>query len=287
MPSPLRSEHGDYDEVVALWTASYRRKTKGLRGGRNSTVILDVSGECQPDGHLRIPQAFGGQTRIEAGFIVGPPELVIEIARSSRYYDLNDKKADYERGGVLEYVVFELDPDQVHWFVRRGDHFEDLPPGAMGSIAPRSSPASGSIPRRSMPKTSTGSSKSSSRAWRRPNTRRSWRNCSEPARRGDRDEHRRANATQEDPPAAGGRRAPRPAHVPRALRGDAAGDAGRARRWSRVYAVAVALRSRRGEPYSSPAGGSTTRALLRASRVRTTRRSSSIARASLSPTTSC
>ncbi len=132
MPSPVRSEHGDYDEVVALWTATYRRATKGLRGGRNSTVILDISGECQPDGQLRIPQALGGQTRIEAGFIVGAPELAIEISRTSRYYDLNQKKADYERGGVLEYVVFELDPDQVHWFIRRGDHFEDLPPGPDG-----------------------------------------------------------------------------------------------------------------------------------------------------------
>jgi Uma2 family endonuclease len=132
MPSPVRSEHGDYDEVVALWTASYRRKTKGLRGGRNSTVILDISGECQPDGQIRIPEAFGGRTRIEEGYIVGPPELVTEIARSRRYYDLNEKKTDYERAGVLEYVVFELDPHQVHWFIRRGDRFEDLPPGPDG-----------------------------------------------------------------------------------------------------------------------------------------------------------
>src|ERR1700761_4633985 len=68
MPSPLRSEHGDFDEVVAYWTGHYRRFSKGLRGGRNSTVILNVSGECQPDGQLRIPQELGGQTRIEGGF---------------------------------------------------------------------------------------------------------------------------------------------------------------------------------------------------------------------------
>ena len=57
---------------------------------------------------------------------------MVEIARSSRYYDLNEKKADYERAGVREYVVVELDPDRIHWFVRRGDHFEDLPPGPDG-----------------------------------------------------------------------------------------------------------------------------------------------------------
>jgi Uma2 family endonuclease len=132
MPSPVRSEHSGYDEVAAAWTVLYRRATKGLRGGRNATVILDISGECQPDGHLRIREGLGGQTRIVKGYIVGAPELVIEISRSTRYYDLNEKKTDYERAGVLEYIVFELDPDQVHWFMRRGDRFEDLSPGPDG-----------------------------------------------------------------------------------------------------------------------------------------------------------
>jgi hypothetical protein len=132
MPSPLRLEHGGYDDLVSYWTGHYRRFTKDLRGGKNCTVILDVSGECQPDGHLRIPHELGGQTRIEGGFIVGASELVIEIARSSRHYDLNDKKADYERAGVCEYIVIELDPDRVHWFVRRRKRFKVLPPGPDG-----------------------------------------------------------------------------------------------------------------------------------------------------------
>ena len=37
------------------------------------------------------------------------PELIVEVARSSRSYDLNQKKADYERVGVREYVVVELE----------------------------------------------------------------------------------------------------------------------------------------------------------------------------------
>ncbi len=61
------------------------------------------------------------------GYIVGAPELVIEVARSSRSYDLNEKKAEYEQAGVLEYIVVELEPDRVHWFVRRDGRFEDLP----------------------------------------------------------------------------------------------------------------------------------------------------------------
>ncbi len=132
MPSPLRGEHGEYDGDLALWTGLYKRATKGLRSGKNSTVILDEIGETQPDGHLRIPEQFGGQTRIERGYIVGAPELVIEIARSSRSYDLNQKKADYERTGVREYIVVELDPNRIHWFIRRGSRFGQLRPGTDG-----------------------------------------------------------------------------------------------------------------------------------------------------------
>jgi hypothetical protein len=81
---------------------------------------------------VRIPAELGGQSRIEGGYITGAPELVIEIARSSRRVDLGSKKADYERAGVLEYVVFELDPERIHWFIRRGDRFETLLPGPDG-----------------------------------------------------------------------------------------------------------------------------------------------------------
>jgi Uma2 family endonuclease len=132
MPSPVLTDHGESDENVTVWSGLYKRATKGLRGGKNSTVILDMVGEVQPDGHLRIPPALGGQTRIERGYIVGPPELVIEIARSSRHYDLNEKKGDYERAGVREYLVVALDPDEVFWFVRRRKRFSRLKPGPDG-----------------------------------------------------------------------------------------------------------------------------------------------------------
>ena len=132
MPSPVRNEHSEYDEDLAVWTVLYKKSTKGLRSCKNATIILGRHGEVQPDGHLRIPEALGGQTRIERGYIVGAPELVIEIARSSRSYDLNEKKAEYARAGVLEYVVVELEPDRVHWFVLRDGRFEELPAEADG-----------------------------------------------------------------------------------------------------------------------------------------------------------
>jgi Uma2 family endonuclease len=133
MPSPMRHDHGQESRVVAGWLDSYQRLTPGVDGGDGSTLKLDLRGEPQADHHLRIPADAGGQSRIdEEGYIAGAPELVVEVARSTRSFDLNAKKADYERVGVREYLVVELDPNRIHWFVRRGDHFEDLSAGPDG-----------------------------------------------------------------------------------------------------------------------------------------------------------
>ena len=133
MPSPLSYDHGEEDNDVGGWLFHYKVYTPGVHSPNNATVKLDRKGEPQPDCQLFIPAEHGGQVRIDdEGYITGAPELVVEIARSSRHYDLGQKKADYERAGVLEYVVVELDPDRIHWFIRRGDHFEDLPPGPDG-----------------------------------------------------------------------------------------------------------------------------------------------------------
>ncbi len=133
MPSPLRCDHGDTDINVSYWLGHYKRFTRGLRSPNNATVKLDRAGEVQPDTMLWIPAELGGRSTLdEGGYIRGAPELIVEIARSSRAYDLGAKKADYERAGVLEYLVIELDPDQVHWFIRRDDRFADLPLGPDG-----------------------------------------------------------------------------------------------------------------------------------------------------------
>jgi Uma2 family endonuclease len=132
MPSPLRNEHGGPDDSVSYWVGRYKRFTKGLVSGRNVTTILGKWGEVQPDGQLRIPEELGGQARLVEGYVIGAPELVVEIARSSRAYDLGVKREDYERAGVAEYLVIEIDPDRIHWFTRRGDHFEELAPESDG-----------------------------------------------------------------------------------------------------------------------------------------------------------
>jgi Uma2 family endonuclease len=133
MPSPMRWDHGKESRIVSGWLDRYERFTPGVEGGDGPTVKLDESGEPQPDHLLLITPELGGQCNVdEGGYLTGAPELIVEVARSSRKFDLNSKKDDYERAGVREYVVVELDPDRIHWFIRRGDHFEDLLPGPDG-----------------------------------------------------------------------------------------------------------------------------------------------------------
>jgi Uma2 family endonuclease len=132
MPSPLLNDHGGADDDVGYWLTHYRRFTPGLCGLRNTSTILGEASEVQPDSQLCIPFERGGQTRVVGGYIVGAPELVVEVAKSSRGTDLGKKKDDYERAGVVEYLVVALDPDEVVWLVRRDDRFVRLEPGADG-----------------------------------------------------------------------------------------------------------------------------------------------------------
>ena len=132
MPSPLSIDHGDFDCLVSTWLTLYRRATPGVHASSNATVQLDDQGEPQPDVLLRIRPERGGQSRTEGKYIGGAPELIVEVAVTSRKIDLGPKFEDYRRAGVLEYVVVATDPAEVHWFVRREDRLEPLLPGTDG-----------------------------------------------------------------------------------------------------------------------------------------------------------
>ena len=127
MPSPMRwtMENGITLLRPGYLDTSNSRPESGEPAA--PTVKLDREGEPQPDHLLLILPGYGGQSHVDAKrYLVGPPELVVEIARATRYYDLNRKKSDYERAGVQEYLVVELDPNRIHWFIRRGNHFQEL-----------------------------------------------------------------------------------------------------------------------------------------------------------------
>lgn len=132
MPSPMSVEHSDADELAAFWLVTYRVATPGLKGGGGATTKLGRSGEVQPDRQLRIRPEFGGRTRIADGFIVGAPEFVLEIAKTSLAYDLGEKKAEYEAAGVLEYAVADMNGREIFWFALRDGRYADLAAGPDG-----------------------------------------------------------------------------------------------------------------------------------------------------------
>jgi Uma2 family endonuclease len=131
-PSPIGYPHSDRSGLAVTWLHLYRFRTPGVGVSDNASVALDDQGEPQPDTSLRILPTHGGQTHYEGKIIAGAPELIIEVTDSSRAIDLGPKLADYERAGVLEYVVIALDPDELIWHVRRGDRLVRISAGPDG-----------------------------------------------------------------------------------------------------------------------------------------------------------
>ncbi|HWE36537.1 MAG TPA: Uma2 family endonuclease [Isosphaeraceae bacterium] len=134
MPSPLSYDHGDENGPIVLWLMHYQRFTPGVRTSLNTSTLLDDQAEAQPDASLRILPESGGRSRHEGPYIAGAPELVVEIARSSRRVDLDPKLRDYERAGVLEYVVSALGPDELLWHARRDDRLVLVAPDAADGL---------------------------------------------------------------------------------------------------------------------------------------------------------
>ena len=117
MPSPVGLEHGKAQVPVIVWLSYYAENTPGLEAMDNATTIIGWKSEPQPDGLLRILPEYGGRTWNEGGYIHGAPEFIAEVAKATRYVDFGPKLDDYQRAGVMEYVVRTIDPDEIYWFV--------------------------------------------------------------------------------------------------------------------------------------------------------------------------
>ena len=117
-PSPLALPHGKvHARLISLFDA-YAASTPGTEVADNATVILGDQDEVQPDVMLRVLPKHGGRSKTtKDGYVKGAPELVAEVAHSSRAIDLHLKKERYASTGVLEYTVVCLQPAQIHWFV--------------------------------------------------------------------------------------------------------------------------------------------------------------------------
>jgi Uma2 family endonuclease len=115
--SPLKRRHGTNHLPLGTLFFTYESQSPGVESGDNTTILLGEEAEPQPDLYLRILPEFGGQSQSTPDdYVAGPPELIAEIAHSSRAIDLHAKRDDYARHGVLEYLVVCLRERQLRWF---------------------------------------------------------------------------------------------------------------------------------------------------------------------------
>ncbi|HEY9784843.1 MAG TPA: Uma2 family endonuclease [Candidatus Obscuribacterales bacterium] len=116
-PSPLGWPHGKHHVRLSSLFDSYCMSTPGVEAGDNATVMLSKDDEVQPDVVLRTVEERGGRSRLtRRRFVKGAPELVAEVAYSSKAIDLHLKKDRYALAGVLEYIVLCLKPKRLYWF---------------------------------------------------------------------------------------------------------------------------------------------------------------------------
>ncbi len=111
--------------------AAYEARTPGVDASDNTTIVLGDEGEPQPDLYVRILPECGGQSSTGSdGIVEGAPELIIEVANTSRAIDLHAKKDDYTSYGVHEYLVYCVKEKMLRWFDLTGG--KELPPDRSG-----------------------------------------------------------------------------------------------------------------------------------------------------------
>lgn len=118
MSPPLSSDHGKANSLLVALLWQYAAATPGVACAVNASLRLDGFNEYQPDALLWIEKENLAQARAGPdGILEGRPELVAEIALSSRTFDLHEKKSVYQRNLIPEYIVWEMmDKPRFHWF---------------------------------------------------------------------------------------------------------------------------------------------------------------------------
>jgi Uma2 family endonuclease len=134
MPSPISTEgHADQQGLLIEWLAAYAARRPGVKWSPPASILLDDANEPEPDAMLY--RTMPG--RFEDGFLVVPPELVIEIANTSASRDLHQKKRAYERNGILEYIVWRVQDRAIDWFALDDGTYRLLPADSRGVVESR------------------------------------------------------------------------------------------------------------------------------------------------------
>lgn len=136
MPSPVRHKrHGRPNGDFVGWLSFYVALTPGTDYSVNGSIRLSGKSGLQPDAMLRLLPEVGGRSEVDdEDYIVGPPELVVEISASTASYDLHDKKESYRKHGVSEYIVWRVEDRKIDWFRLKNGKYVNLPASKEGII---------------------------------------------------------------------------------------------------------------------------------------------------------
>lgn len=124
--------HGRPHSRLVGWVVMYIANRKGIEALDSTTVRLGED-DLQPDVLLRRREG-GTSTLVENEAVEGPPEFAGEVAASSASYDMHLKKEAYRRGGVQEYLVWQVYERRIDWWQLVDGEYVSLEPDARGVI---------------------------------------------------------------------------------------------------------------------------------------------------------
>ena len=116
VPSPVSLTHGSFEAPTHLVIGNYAARTPGCKWVPNVTWYM-LESAPQPDVALYIRPENGGEVKVVDGYASGAPQLVVEVTRSRRTYDLGPKLALYLRAEVQEYVAVLIEDQRIEWRV--------------------------------------------------------------------------------------------------------------------------------------------------------------------------
>jgi Uma2 family endonuclease len=125
--------HGSAHASAVAWLGISQVGRSDAHVENNVTVILDDETEVQPDACLWREEPAGPRLN-EDHYLVGPPQLVVEVAASSASYELHDKKEAYRRAGVREYVAWRVLDRASDWFRLQDERYVPVEPDARGVV---------------------------------------------------------------------------------------------------------------------------------------------------------
>jgi Uma2 family endonuclease len=133
MSSPVSADHARPHGILMSSIGHYEFRTTGITLFAAPTIRLGLTSDPEPDGVLVIAEEYGGQTRIsDDRYVEGSPELVFEIAGTSRDYDETIKLPIYARNGIPECLIWKVEEGIIDWFMLRNGRYEKLLPGEDG-----------------------------------------------------------------------------------------------------------------------------------------------------------